>query len=210
MNQRIKWIDYLKGFLILTVMFGHTLGIPNILKVYIYSFHMPLFFFLSGMLYKKRGCKELLLYINRRLLIPYFFWASGLTVAAYVLTLFAPGMFVQFSGLKQELRNIILGGGPENTIIVSPAIWYLTATIMAILIYTLIERSDYINGMVVICALIGCVLAYKGEMGLYNIVVALIAMPFWHLGVMFGKKKNRLLNYSSYCMLLGGGYKYMY
>lgn len=48
MNQRIKWIDFVKGFLILTVMLGYTLGCPNIIKVYIYSFHMPLFFILSG------------------------------------------------------------------------------------------------------------------------------------------------------------------
>lgn len=62
MNQRIKWIDYLKGFLILTVMFGHTFGIPNALKVYIYSFHMPLFFILSGytMSVEKYSFKEFL------------------------------------------------------------------------------------------------------------------------------------------------------
>lgn len=72
MNQRIKWIDYLKGFLILTVMFGHTFGIPNVLKVYIYSFHMPLFFILSGytMSVEKYSFKEFFTKKFKSLILP--------------------------------------------------------------------------------------------------------------------------------------------
>ena len=64
MSSRIEWIDALKGFTILLVVLGHCLeafltsSVPNnftdILKLihdWIYSFHMPLFFFLSGFLY---------------------------------------------------------------------------------------------------------------------------------------------------------------
>lgn len=207
MGKYDESIDIMKGIGIILVIIGHM----AIWNIFIFSFHMPLFFFLSGMLYKKRGYKELFSYISRRLLIPYLFWASGLTIAAYILTLFVPAMSAQFGSLEQELKNIILGGGPENTIIVSPAMWYLTATIMVILIYTLIEKSNYINGMVVICALIGCSLAHKGEMGLYNIVVALISIPFWHLGFRFGIKKERLLNNSSAVYYwVGGGYRHMH
>lgn len=64
---KIKWIDYAKGFAMLCVVFGHSI-VGNIrenniilgtLYNYIYLFHMPLFFFLSGFLYQKNENKYL-------------------------------------------------------------------------------------------------------------------------------------------------------
>ncbi len=60
MGKRIEWVDCLKGFLILTVIFGHLCtcfwctptvwGNAHEMAFYdvIYSFHMPAFFFISG------------------------------------------------------------------------------------------------------------------------------------------------------------------
>ncbi len=72
MRKRIDWIDFLKGFLILTVMLGHTEGCPKILKVYIYSFHMPLFFFLAGytMSIKNYTLNEFVIKKVKSLIIP--------------------------------------------------------------------------------------------------------------------------------------------
>jgi len=50
-NKRITWIDAAKGIGILLVFLGHTV-IPEKIFWYIFSFHMPLFFFLSGYLYR--------------------------------------------------------------------------------------------------------------------------------------------------------------
>ena len=52
-TQRIQWIDQLKGIGIVLMLLGHvcnaTFGVfPGIVNFIIYSFHMPLFFFLSG------------------------------------------------------------------------------------------------------------------------------------------------------------------
>ena len=44
--KRLDQFDYLKGLGIILVLWGHTLCPPAI-KTFIYSFHMPLFFFLS-------------------------------------------------------------------------------------------------------------------------------------------------------------------
>ena len=57
MSNRLNWIDILKGIAIILVVLGHTLdGAPMYnttswmrqLHSFIYAFHMPLFFFLSG------------------------------------------------------------------------------------------------------------------------------------------------------------------
>lgn len=60
-SQRVFWVDNLKGILIILVVAGHVLQsaidmnmtseyMDNIFK-WIYSFHMPLFFVISGFVY---------------------------------------------------------------------------------------------------------------------------------------------------------------
>lgn len=193
-NNRDELWDVLKGIGIILVILGH-MGLWN---EFIYSFHMPLFFFLSGVLYKNRTCKELISYIKLRLLIPYLIWSVGLTLIAYfAASLWRNGILDKFSRLKEAFINIFLGGGPLNVIEVCPAIWYLTATIIVLIIYSIINRIKkvrYKNAVIMICALLGVVLAINGEMGLFNIVAALLAVPFWHAGRCFRDRKYILDN----------------
>ena len=65
MKQRFEYIDTIKGFAILLVVMGHVIAwsfesfdavismspTPILLWHIIYSFHMPLFMFVSGMLF---------------------------------------------------------------------------------------------------------------------------------------------------------------
>lgn len=51
--NRIEWVDIAKGIAILLVVLGHTglaVGSARYLDAFIYSFHLPLFFVLSGYL----------------------------------------------------------------------------------------------------------------------------------------------------------------
>ena len=50
MNNRIDYIDSAKGIGILFVLIGHACSLKYGLGQYFYSFHMPLFFIISGML----------------------------------------------------------------------------------------------------------------------------------------------------------------
>lgn len=43
-TKRIQWIDFIKGVGICLMVIGHADGIPSTLKLWIYGFHMPLFF----------------------------------------------------------------------------------------------------------------------------------------------------------------------
>lgn len=49
LNTRVEWVDVAKGIGIILVVLGHNQSPDYIIK-FIYSFHMPLFFFLSGYL----------------------------------------------------------------------------------------------------------------------------------------------------------------
>lgn len=60
-NKRLEWIDVAKGIGIVLVVMGHTI-VPQLKETeiggfiwnFIYNFHMPLFFFISGWLFERR------------------------------------------------------------------------------------------------------------------------------------------------------------
>lgn len=78
-KTRLEYLDAAKGLGILLVILGHIYAWnPNInrkiLVTWIYSFHMPLFFIVSGMLIKyKNYCniKEFIFSRIKHILVPY-------------------------------------------------------------------------------------------------------------------------------------------
>ena len=69
-NKRIEYIDILRGIAMILVLIGHN---DTILTNYIYSFHIPLFFFISGLTYKGNSVslKEVIKKRFRNIVIPY-------------------------------------------------------------------------------------------------------------------------------------------
>jgi fucose 4-O-acetylase-like acetyltransferase len=96
-QPRLLWVDVLKFFGILAIVWGHTLS-SGAVRQYLYSFHVPLFFFAIGLYFKPSKtpfgcfCKEKAI----SLLFPYFAFAvisvlifavlGGLASSALVLT----------------------------------------------------------------------------------------------------------------------------
>ena len=75
-NSRINWIDICKALGIFLVVLGHTYR-PNVVKTWIYSFHMPLFVFLSGYVFNSNKYTYRGFTIRRfkSLIVPYFAFA---------------------------------------------------------------------------------------------------------------------------------------
>lgn len=76
-TKRIDWVDVAKGITILLMVAGHT-SIPETISKYIWSFHMPLFFFVSGVFYSEKKYKTFSSLFKRRLftlLVPYVFFS---------------------------------------------------------------------------------------------------------------------------------------
>lgn len=95
-KARVEWIDTAKGIAIILVVAGHDLrglmaagilpenGITELVDGWIYAFHMPLFFLLSGLFVPhtftdKEGLKRFLAGKLRTVVYPYFLW-SFLTI----------------------------------------------------------------------------------------------------------------------------------
>ena len=73
-TNRLPYLDYARVFVAYLVILGHLLlNDDTIIRQNIYSFHMPFFFLVSGMLHKDMGCIAWKKYI-KTLVIPFLFF----------------------------------------------------------------------------------------------------------------------------------------
>lgn len=82
-EKREPWIDVLKGIGVILVVIGH-ISLDNGISNWIYTFHMPMFFALSGYLWsrsaKNTGIKEFLLKRIKTILWPFILFRILLVV----------------------------------------------------------------------------------------------------------------------------------
>ena len=126
--RRIDWIDSLKGFGIFCVTLGH-LGCNSLLETHIYSFHMFLFFFLSGFLHSNCG-GDFKKYISKKtktLFVPFLTWN--------VISCLA-GLLMNYS-ISETIRLFFLLDG---TICWNAPIWFLLLLFMVEIVFFFIEK----------------------------------------------------------------------
>lgn len=142
MNDRKQWIDFLKGIAIVSVIYYHT-GVDNFFIKIITSFHMWLFFWLSGYCFniQKYKCGKSR-YIRAKaysLLLPYVVFVSGYTVLNFLL--------FDLSG-SECLKNILVSNQSFG------AIWFLMALFVCVIISNeIITRFSLINSIIIAVAL---------------------------------------------------------
>lgn len=123
-EQRIGWIDFAKGLGIFLVLLGHWYYDVFPLRSFIYSFHMPLFFILSGVLFAEktsgRTFREVLLRQIKAYAIPYIFFVC---ITAVFCLVFSSKTFL----LDSNFWKSILLGHP----IINGPLWFLYALALA-------------------------------------------------------------------------------
>ena len=186
-DNRIVWIDMLKGIAMLAVMMGHLMQ-HTYVGDFVYSFAVPLFIFASGYLFKRYGSfKEFLKHKFKSLIIPYLMFGLPFPIAiAYYNVATSGGTFIghvsladYFSALLQELINYILQ-------IHYNVIWYLAMIFLAnVIMYfiLLIKRRWAQTAIVLVLLAIGSVYFYLGGKPLiWNIDTVMMSLPFFYVG----------------------------
>ncbi len=110
-SKRIEWVDIAKGIAIILVCLGHR-DISSRLYSWIYSFHMPLFFFLAGYVTKFNSYTSFRAYAVRKvrvLLIPYFALELVKTLFDFLVQLIRHEPFA----LLERLGDVALGVGRD-------------------------------------------------------------------------------------------------
>lgn len=155
-RKRIEWIDICKGLGIIAVILGH----KGIMFPYIYSFHMPLFFFLSGYLFTYEKYPNLLKFIKTKaksLLLPYLIFSIISMIIVYLTSNI--GVNTSQIDLNFWINQLILS--KRNFIPFNVALWFLTSIFtVEILFFILIKyvRKEFFIWIILfISAYIGCV-----------------------------------------------------
>lgn len=150
MVKRVDYLDYSKGIAIILVVLGHICSGGNI-KTYIYSFHMPLFFIISGYLFNYSNVKSLKEFINKKAkayLIPYMTF-SIINISGYYLL-----SGLSLIALKNNLLDTIKFCGIG-------ALWFLPVLFSAeaIFIFCKINNKKFIYSVLIFIVVSGIALS---------------------------------------------------
>jgi len=216
-TERIEWIDILKGLGIISVVWGHT-GSKN--AFYMFWFHMPLFFFVSGYLYQFRPQQTGVTYLKKKakhLLVPYLFYLGLLTLSMILKSVWQ-GQTIGFF-IKENWKALLLGGSLLEGVYAT--FWFTTCLFCVQIVYDyLVRRITWAPFRWAIIA--GCFfLAYwesrhwMDSFIPWNMDVGLYALIFYALGHLI--KKRQLLKKPNYRNLIFGlsamiflGFIYLY
>ena len=114
-RKRIEWVDAAKGLTILLVIAGHTLNSGTFTRNIIFSFHIPLFFILSGYTFRPSSNWADFFYRTKKdaahLLIPYLLTAAVIAAAKIVIRHLAP-----LAVLKDMAEAVIWASGTGDGI----------------------------------------------------------------------------------------------
>ena len=179
-NQREGFIDNAKGIGIILVILGH-LSISRNIYNFIYAFHMPLFIFLSGMVFHSSKIKKNIYFLSS----VYFIISSLVSIPWYLLHFYLKKDF--YLSIKKCFFSILGGGAaPFFRIDPSPALWFLTALIVIeIISYYLEKVTNDIKYVIIILLIgVGVMLAEIKTKSFipWNIDVAFFLLPFFELG----------------------------
>lgn len=135
LKKRLEEIDAAKGIGMILVIFGHTLLYGNSAFRWIFSFHMPLFFFLSGYTVQPEKYSNIKEYSIRK--IKAFGKAYGVTVVlSMIITLLVPLWRNQLT-----IKSIVIylyTGHPQ--LFQNGSVWFLLALCWANILYIILRR----------------------------------------------------------------------
>lgn len=186
-RNRIEWIDCAKGIGAFLVILGHTYYIPSSLKSFIYSFHMPLFFILSGMTIKVSDdipWKQIIIKYAKAYLIPYFI-LSGMNLILQSIWLLLVGNFT-YTQIWTYIAGIIYCYADMEWMPNCSPLWFLPCIFLSKLLFLLIVRKipDIFRIPVILLCVGISYLFYIGNIPRlpWNLATALMAVSFLWIG----------------------------
>jgi len=189
------WVDVAKALALVLVVIGHPVG-DTVYAKYIYWFHMPAFFLLSGYLFRPldswAAFRVWLVKRCRELLVPYGAYLTVITLVRYYFV-YRYLHIIEASFLWKDLKEVLFGGrmiGGYYTVF-----WFFTCLFATQVLFALIVLM-FRNGRAVLAVVaIAYLVAHLEAWWItahailvpWNLDVALIAVAYYAIGY-YGKK----------------------
>ena len=186
-TQRFAYIDIAKGLGILMVVWGHIAS--HWTSAFVYTFHMPLFFFISGMLFNRNKYPmfgDFLKARAKRLLVPYLLY-SVVTWAVWAVFSYLKGMPVV--DILAPLTQTVLAKGSGQFFVYNSPLWFIPCLLAVEIMYFFSSRfCDWLNMLIcIILMLISVLFEHRFGNGYllllpWNFDAALMALPLYAFG----------------------------
>lgn len=192
LKNRIVWIDTARGLSIFLVVMGHTI-LPHSWLIYIYSFHMPFFFLLSGYTYFPEKYANFGNFLKRKsfsLLIPYLFFC--LVGLAYFIPFFKP------SNLNETFFQMLWSSNQLHAPFIP--LWFLTCLFLTEIIFYFFQKylkPIFLFLAVIVSLAIGLYFGLNYITLFWSLDIALVGILFYYLGYVIKNNQTMIDKMSS-------------
>ena len=205
-GKRIEWIDVSKGITIILMMIGHYVPYGSQVRNFIFAFHMPLFFILSGYTFKFLNIKKEMLEKNKIEIIRFLFPAFLLTIVGQ-LTIKLLWNWQNLSwrdSFLLALKRITWGNGVDYDwkgvhFYALGMPWFLITLIAAKLICNYLGK-DKLN-LALILTLFGVFIGSQIQI-IWNLDLILVALTYIYTGYILKEKRDIYEKYKNYFLII--------
>ena len=204
-KQRVSWLDCAKGFSIVLVIYSHN---HSFLNQYIYTFHVHLFFFISGIFHNNK-----ITYVEsikkkfNTLIVPYYMWA----ILLYFFWFFIVRRFGSDSHLDYSPVNNLIGlftaQGGRDYMDWGVPLWFVPCLFVVNFIYTFISKIASLLArylIVVTLLIIGFFIKDFFNWYFWSFDIALVVISFYALGNEFKGVLISKSKFDYHLLLLSG------
>lgn len=174
----------------------------------LYAFHMPLFFFLSGVVFRPAKYKEFFPFLWKNIvtiLIPYFIFAF----LSYLVWLTGRSHLPSYIDMGNHILNILYGN--SSGLFFNVVLWFLPCLFITKVlfwgIYKLFPTSKQLSVVLIIISIIGYItsLLFPGiklPLGIETAITAVVFFGVGYLWHLYGQSVSQKINLSSPLLIL--------
>lgn len=191
-KEKLIFVDYVKTISIFCIVLSHFLPTNFILRILLYSFHVPIFFFIAGVTFsptKQPKCffKKMI----KRIIIPYILF--------FILT-FISSLTIGRSDIKDIWQIFYMSG---NLDLWNSVLWFFPCYIIVITLFYLNEK--YLNKIIniviyILFTLVTIFMFYNSSLYIFGINKVFLLYTYVYLG--YHLKKSIMWLYNSKKRLL--------
>lgn len=175
MNGHKNWVDWMKALGMLFIIWGH--AFPETFSPFIYSFNVPLFFIVSGYLYKRSETFTIFLKKNYiSLIIPYL-----------LLCLIKDfSHIIKFYNDFPELLKLPIGVlSGFHTFMDAPAaknLWFVYTLFIIKVLFQITKSKKRLMLWMVLCVVVSLICGYYDYHPVWGVTNVFLAFPYFFLG----------------------------
>lgn len=187
-RSRITWIDTAKGIGVLLVVLGHMPSIPEVIRLWIFSFHMPLFFFVSGFCYNDsstaRPFLTTVIYKTKKMLLPYCIYSAFFILFDFLFL--GEGL----DGVTYSFIRFLRGQGGFDVL------WFFVTLFLVETIYVALRKicRQYTTSVIILLAVVGLICAQIRIGLIYKLPTVFVALLIYDVGARIRTSSLKLPN----------------